>query len=1046
MIPRRICLRGFLSYREEQEVDFSGSTLWMLGGPNGSGKSAIFDAVTYALFGVHRGGSLHAVEMINKDADGLQVEFEFLLDDELYRARKTLRKTNRGSTQATQQISRFVEPDGRPAPWEPVGDTNRKSEYDRWVRNRLGLTYETFTSSVLLLQGRAEKLLDSAAKGRFEVLAGIVDLDRYAQLYEKADQRRRELKARAEAMQGQIAALPEVAADEVVAADQKIAATEEAVGRARAEVDRYQVVELQARRCVELQDRSAGLAERWRHAETLLGGAEAIERDAARLAELTAVLGPLETAIKQRSQIAESQRQSESLETKRKVTRERLSASEHAVAQARQKRAALQKAIAGDEQQHHDLQGRLRRLEGLRAQITLLEQQRAELGRRETEMTRLPADLDNRLATAEAERDASARAAAVAPVLARLVQAREKFVVACDQAKKANEHERLVKERGEQLSTQLTKLAPQLEARWAERQQADEEASAASALLKQATAEANIFRDLEGARVCRQCGQDLTPAHFTRELAKRQQEVAEAEARSRTATIRRSAAQAAEAELRRDVASLENERQEKRDEYREVFRQLEQARGDMHRLARDCSAAYEELSEPYRGRVAPSPPADWAAVTAPTTDELDAVRAEAGKHSAIERAVRLLREQHVARTHLSGQVQTLRQGVHALRAALPGEPDELCSEFARTESEEHAVAGSLKAARTEVRAIQDEIDRLTAERQSLDGDVSALDGELQLEEAKRHHARQSIDSTTASLPRLWHELAGRARLSELHSWKGEREDLAEKRVDGTAREVLKVRAGLESLRESIAALDREMAGLPAEVRQPPSRIREALTAALRERDNCEDRLRQARQERAILDERRRHRVQLQSSALDVDRQLKHQSLLAELLGRDRLQLFLVRRAERQIIDHANAVLDRLSGGQLYIRLRPGTEGDEPDKALDLEAYNRVTGGSGIGVAFLSGSQRFRVAVSLALGIGQYASRQHRPIESVIIDEGFGCLDRDGRQVMIQELQNLRGHLKCILVVSHQEEFADAFSDGYRFELIDGTTRVSRVRK
>ena len=98
------------------------------------------------------------------------------------------------------------------------------------------------------------------------------------------------------------------------------------------------------------------------------------------------------------------------------------------------------------------------------------------------------------------------------------------------------------------------------------------------------------------------------------------------------------------------------------------------------------------------------------------------------------------------------------------------------------------------------------------------------------------------------------------------------------------------------------------------------------------------------------------------------------------------------------------------------------------------------------MAFLSGSQRFRVAVSLALGIGQYASRQHRPIESVIIDEGFGCLDRQGRQVMIQELQNLRGHLHCILLVSHQEEFAEAFADGYRFALEGGTTRATRIQR
>jgi exonuclease SbcC len=48
--------------------------------------------------------------------------------------------------------------------------------------------------------------------------------------------------------------------------------------------------------------------------------------------------------------------------------------------------------------------------------------------------------------------------------------------------------------------------------------------------------------------------------------------------------------------------------------------------------------------------------------------------------------------------------------------------------------------------------------------------------------------------------------------------------------------------------------------------------------------------------------------------------------------------------------------------------------------------------------------------------------------------------------MIQELHNLRGQLKCILLVSHQEEFADAFTDGYKFELTNGATRVSRFQR
>src|SRR5262245_37747019 len=176
MIPRRIRLSGFLCYKEEQEVAFDGSSLWMLSGLNGSVKSTIFDAVTYALFGYHRGGSQNSAELINKDSRSLAVEFEFLVDGQPFQIRRTLRRDAKGgSPKGTQGVSRLDPASGR---WVPVADTNLSDGFKAWVRDKIGLNFETFTSSVLLLQGRAEKLLDSTPKGRAEVLAGIVDLER----------------------------------------------------------------------------------------------------------------------------------------------------------------------------------------------------------------------------------------------------------------------------------------------------------------------------------------------------------------------------------------------------------------------------------------------------------------------------------------------------------------------------------------------------------------------------------------------------------------------------------------------------------------------------------------------------------------------------------------------------------------------------------------------------------------------------------------------------------------------------------------------------
>ncbi|MFW6171861.1 MAG: hypothetical protein ACODAD_15340, partial [Planctomycetota bacterium] len=168
--------------------------------------------------------------------------------------------------------------------------------------------------------------------------------------------------------------------------------------------------------------------------------------------------------------------------------------------------------------------------------------------------------------------------------------------------------------------------------------------------------------------------------------------------------------------------------------------------------------------------------------------------------------------------------------------------------------------------------------------------------------------------------------------------------------------------------------------------------------------------------------------------------------LVKLLGADGLQQALLENAQRAIVQYANTVLDRIAGGQLYVELSRSDRGrSRPGNVLDLVARIPAASAQKQDVAFLSGSQKFRVAVALSLAIGQFANNTRRPVQAVIIDEGFGCLDSMNRHVMIQELQNLRDHLQRILLVSHQDEFANAFPDGYRCELVDGATRLIPFR-
>ena len=148
MIPERICVKGFLCYREAQEACFDGSSLWLLSGPNGTGKSALFDAVTYSLYGQHRAGRNNARGLINNECEEFTVAFDFRSGGQRFRAQRSL------SRHAGSSRELFEWAESAKAGWCPIPDTRSEQGFSRWIRGNLELSYDTFTASVLLLKAR----------------------------------------------------------------------------------------------------------------------------------------------------------------------------------------------------------------------------------------------------------------------------------------------------------------------------------------------------------------------------------------------------------------------------------------------------------------------------------------------------------------------------------------------------------------------------------------------------------------------------------------------------------------------------------------------------------------------------------------------------------------------------------------------------------------------------------------------------------------------------------------------------------------------------
>ncbi len=72
-----------------------------------------------------------------------------------------------------------------------------------------------------------------------------------------------------------------------------------------------------------------------------------------------------------------------------------------------------------------------------------------------------------------------------------------------------------------------------------------------------------------------------------------------------------------------------------------------------------------------------------------------------------------------------------------------------------------------------------------------------------------------------------------------------------------------------------------------------------------------------------------------------------------------------------------------------------------------------------------------INLALRLGVSDIIAKRGSfkgKMETLIIDEGFGALDEQGRRNMIDILRKLRTRFKKVIVISHIEEVKKAFED------------------
>jgi exonuclease SbcC len=193
MKPRRISIEGLNSFIDKQEIDFCKLTergLFGIFGPTGSGKSTILDAMTIALYGDISRGSR---DYINSNKNELKVSYEFEIgpkgNRKIYKVERCIKRDKKDKSRYNTSVARLIDITGE----EPQILSDKKRDTDEKVKEILGLSFDDFTRSVVLPQGKFSDFLKLQPSNRNNMMERLFGLERYGNDLIKKVKRHRDI-------------------------------------------------------------------------------------------------------------------------------------------------------------------------------------------------------------------------------------------------------------------------------------------------------------------------------------------------------------------------------------------------------------------------------------------------------------------------------------------------------------------------------------------------------------------------------------------------------------------------------------------------------------------------------------------------------------------------------------------------------------------------------------------------------------------------------------------------------------------------------------
>jgi exonuclease SbcC len=976
--PLNLEIEGFTAFRERQTVDFEPLELFVITGPTGAGKTSILDAMVFALYG--QVPRLGGKHGTTDLVSLGKVESRVKLEFSLD-GKGRYRVARRLSRRAAQSATLERYRDGE---WTRASDGG-VTECNSVLRELLGLDFDSFCKAVVLPQGEFHKFLKGDPNERRRVLVALLGVGYFQKMGDIARARGKDLAAG-------------VKRTEEILADQYADATEEHVQQlrhtAKAAAERAAVLNASLR---DAERRAAEAAEHERRGNGLAGQSK----------QLIAIGAELEGEVAACREAEESWMGA----AKALADAEGMVAAARSAASAADSRARELEAELGTIGQ---LAGLAAAAENMRAAQTERLDAEVALARAEEELAAATLAME-----ADEHADAKARGAVAEARTARdasATNAQETAKRATDLAQAVTDAE----DRAVELDAAREKHSA-AEAAASDTQAAAEQARGQLEMAvehlehhRHANAVAELAHGLSTGDPCPVCTRPLSEPVAVADDASEALELARTAESDARAKAEKASALAAELIAAARAAGEQVPIAERR------LCDAVCGRTDIGVLRADAKAASAASAEAESELTA----------VATALQDAEAAQSETGKRllTATGELKRCEAVAESAKRTLASIDERLSKAAETLSAYFGQEPPQDASE--QIEERRARVHEATQAARSAQAELSDLIaacdlrraDSDTAQKRLGELDVT-LAGLRTRAEAATRGSNELLGETDTVNPPPALAATRDASMAVLADWTRETTatvGVAARTAEETA---AKIRQGITKIATDLGfdTADGQAATEPLRDAE-----RQAANDAVRAENDVDQAARRA-EERAQLAERVRAERE----------QIAVLTTLAQELRADRFSEYIVQETLELLAAHASEELLRISDGRYSL---------VPVEA-DFHVVDHHNADERRSVKTLSGGETFLASLALALALSRHVGDLAREglgakLEAVFIDEGFGALDPETLEEVIDALERLRAEELLVGVISHVPVLAERIRSGLEVSTDQGHSAIT----